>query len=361
MNKLDNPHRFVNIWRLLNLLALTHLWLLSNQGLVGFVFIILLGLMVSLRYRFVLPDWSLGFDIVICIFYLTIDPAYALGLSLPLFEASLKGKGIYMLLPIALIIVLMAEFTGLLFWFLLLAILFGYLSYYFIGNRQQYLLEADIERKARYELEHVKADLLEAYHEVAQAAEIKERNRISRELHDHLGHDLTGAFLALQAAEKAKNEDQAKLMLQQVKERLERSTSRLRETVHNMAPVTLLGIERLERIVKEAKPLVVSFSYRGNTERTPIHAWILLEACLKEALTNVARHSNATKTKVELDVTDKLVRLRIQDNGNNEPFNSNGSGIRSLQIRARTLNGSLTVNRSQGYLLVCVLPIEGRI
>lgn len=86
----------------------------------------------------------------------------------------------------------------------------------------------------------------------------------------------------------------------------------------------------------------------------------MLEACLKEAITNVSKYSNATKTKVELDITETLVRLKIHDNGTNTQKSVNGSGLRSLQLRARMLKGSFTIDRQNGYLLVCVLPLQRR-
>ncbi|KGA96235.1 hypothetical protein BALCAV_0217480 [Alkalihalobacillus alcalophilus ATCC 27647 = CGMCC 1.3604] len=348
---------FVNGWRFLNLLVLTHLWYVGEYGIEGFLLIILLAIMVCLRYRYLMPVWTVSIDIVMCLVFIISYPAFVFGLSMPLFEAFLKGKWLFVF-PIGLIALVLGDLTGSLFWYLLQSLFFGAFAFYAIKNRRESLLEVDNERRSRYELEQVKLDLLEAHSEVAQAAEVKERNRISRELHDHLGHDLTGSLLALQAYELVDDPERAKEMLAQVKERLHRSTKRLRDTVHNMTPVTFIGIERLERIVEEAKPLKIGFRYVGDLDLVPVHVWVLLEAILKEALTNVARHSNATKTDVELDVTDTIVRLRIQDNGTVQRKENNGSGIRSLQIRARTLKGSLTSDRSNGFLLVCVLPIE---
>ncbi|WP_054711952.1 ATP-binding protein [Bacillus sp. JCM 19041] len=90
----------------------------------------------------------------------------------------------------------------------------------------------------------------------------------------------------------------------------------------------------------------------------PAYKWGLLEACLKEALTNVARHSNATNVDVDLHVTESIVRLSIRDNGTVKKNWQAGSGIRSLQLRARSMDGSLSISRENGFLLVCVIPLE---
>jgi len=88
------------------------------------------------------------------------------------------------------------------------------------------------------------------------------------------------------------------------------------------------------------------------------YMWGLLEACLKEALTNVARHSDATKVKVDLQVTESIVRLSIHDNGSVTAGSHEGSGLRGLKLRARSIGGSLSVNRQDGFLVVCVIPLE---
>lgn len=220
--------------------------------------------------------------------------------------------------------------------------------------------EADEQRKARYELEQIKIELLEANQSVSRQAELMERYRISRELHDHLGHDLTGASLALQAYEYVQDQDpeEAKKLIEEVKNRLERSTKKLRNTVHNITPTTLIGFESLENIVQYFPQLAIKFQKSGDMLLVPAHQWALLEACLKEALTNVARHSNATIVEVDLQVTNSIVRLLVQDNGTVEKISYPGSGLRNLQIRSRSMGGSLSISRENGFLLVCVIPLE---
>ena len=105
----------------------------------------------------------------------------------------------------------------------------------------------------------------------------------------------------------------------------------------------------------------VSFRHRGHYERITSPVWVLLEACIKEALTNVRKHSNSKEVDIELVVTDHLIRLKIQDYGNVQKHSQHGTGIRSLQLRARTLKGTLSVDRTDGYRLVCVLPIDREI
>ena len=76
-----------------------------------------------------------------------------------------------------------------------------------------------------------------------------------------------------------------------------------------------------------------------------------LLASLREALTNVARHANATEAEIELQAHDVLV-LRVLDNGRNPPADfdmSSGNGLRNMAERARLLGGDSKISpRSAG-------------
>lgn len=357
MKIFKEPKLYVNSWRFLNIGFLLHLWIISDTTVYSFILILLLLIMTSLRWRFTFPAWSVLLDTMICLLFFQSTVISFYGLALPIFELSLKKRWLLSLL----------FFTGvffpsspgnLLFWFYLQALFFGVFSSITLKNQEIDRLEADELRRERYELERIKNGLLEANQSIYQEAEIMERYRISRELHDHLGHDLTGASLAIQAYELVEDPQEAQQLMQEVRNRLERSTKTLRDTVHNMTPITWIGVENLENIVQNYQQVAVDFQKSGNMQLVLAHIWKLLEACLKETLTNVSRHSNATKVKVDLQVTETIVRLSIQDNGTVSKSSHVGSGLRSLQMRSRAMGGSLSISRENGFLVVCVIPLD---
>ncbi|MBP1989846.1 sensor histidine kinase [Paenibacillus eucommiae] len=351
------PMRFVNGWRLLNICVLIHLWIMLETKISSFILILLLLVMMSLRWRYSIPVWTVVFDALVCLMYVPYTDFSVYGLALPIFELALSGRWAIALLFFSGIFLTSAS-PGLLFWNFLQACFFGCFAYMTLKNQEAYKQEADEQRKARYELERIKIDLLEANQTASHQAELMERYRISRELHDHLGHDLTGANLALQAYEYVQEPKEAQKLLQEIKNRLERSTKNLRETVHNMTSMTFIGVENLEHIVQNYQQIHIQFLKSGDMQLVAAHQWGLLEACLKEALTNVARHSNATKVEVDLQVTASIVRLSIRDHGTVNKMNPAGTGLRSLQMRARSLGGSLSFSQENGFLLVCVIPLE---
>lgn len=357
MKTILEPMLFVKGWRFLQAGVLFHLWILEGSRVSSFIMILLLLVMISLRWRYRMPVWSVGLDVMICFLYFPITDISYYGLVLPIFELAFRGKWYFSFLLFASLFFTPSA-SSFLFWYYFQGFFFGTFSWIALKNQQKYILEADEQRQARYELERIKLDLLEANKKASHHAELLERYRISRELHDHLGHDLTGASLALQAYEYVKNPEEANQLLQEVRNRLERSTIHLRDTVHNMTPTMLIGVDSFENIVDQFQQLNIEFHKSGDMLRVPAHIWGWLEACLKEALTNVARHSNATKVEIDLQATDSIVRLLIGDNGTVQTNNSTGSGLRGLQMRARSLGGSLSVSRDNGFLLVGVIPLN---
>jgi len=352
------PISFVNAWRLLNIGVLIQLWLLGDSRISSFILILLLLAALCLRWRYAVPVWTIAFDIAVCALCMPFAPISAYGMAMPIFELALSGRWVPALLLGSAVFFISPSSGSLLFWHFLQAGFFGVFAYVALHNQETYRQEADEERKARYELERVRLELLEAYQAAAHQAELTERYRISRMLHDHLGHDLTGASLALQAYEVVQDDEAASQLLEEVRRRLEKSMRSLRETVHNMTPTAFIGVESLEQIVQGFNQIAIRFEKSGDMWRIPAHQWALLAACLKEALTNAARHSNATLIEADLHVMASIARLSVRDNGTAAITNHAGTGLRSLQMRARAAGGTLSISREAGFLLVCVIPLD---
>ncbi len=199
--------------------------------------------------------------------------------------------------------------------------------------------EADTDRREKYEMERLKDDLLVAAVQTARTAELAERARIARDLHDHLGHELTAAGLALQAFDQLwkEGDEQAADMLAQAERRIAEGMAVLRATVSGIAPRQETGVGGLEEICRTLCDPAPELVVHGNAERIPAHAWSVLEACLKEGLTNALRHGAPGKVSVTLDVGPRIVRLCVHNEGSARKATARGAiggGLGSSRPRA---------------------------
>ena len=124
----------------------------------------------------------------------------------------------------------------------------------------------DSERRLRYELENTKAQLLNSSREVVHIAEVKERNRIARNIHDNIGHSIAGIYMQLQVVEKLYGKDDAKArkLLKDSIIGLSNSLNVVRDTVHNIKPKENLGIEYITKIIDSFKFCEVEFKHIGD-------------------------------------------------------------------------------------------------
>ena len=188
-------------------------------------------------------------------------------------------------------------------------------------------------------------------------AVLQERQRIARDIHDHVGHELTSAILQLKALE-FRIKDPALLL--PVRHLLEESMTEIRNSVHNLHDQSLNLTEEIQLLLDRYTYCPVYKEIHLQTE-PPGAVHFALLAAIKEALKNTATHSNATKAEILLSETPTFYRLLIVDNGTTavkHPEAGNGLGLLSLQQRVDALNGSMNISVENGFRLFITLPKE---
>lgn len=246
--------------------------------------------------------------------------------------------------------------------FALLITLSGLSAHFSAYNQlrsEEYLQGYDRERQLRYELEGAKVKLQRSSHELVHVAEIRERNRIAREIHDSAGHSLAGILLRLQAARKVlgANPEAASSMIQECVERLAESLTMLRNTVHNIKPQEKLGLKEIEAIISSFTFCPVEFQSAGDFSNVPPNHLGIMAAAVRELLTNTIKHSGATKVNITLEVAPMYVRLAYADNGQGRVSSKEGLGLSGIRERAYSINGTVSIDGRNGFLAVCVLPL----
>lgn len=238
--------------------------------------------------------------------------------------------------------------------------LYGNISSRFKEKIDSFRETYDNERRYRYELEDTKERLLSANKEAVYIAEIKERNRIAREIHDTVGHSIAGILMQLQAAFKLmkKDEQKSEELLKNSIEGLSGALNLMRDTVHNIKPNDAIGIDYIKKIVENFNFCHVDFSCSGDFNIIPANIVEIIGSNIKEALTNTARYSKASAVELKININEKFVRTYIKDNGLGAPELKEGFGLNGMRERIKNLNGSISINGEDGFLIIFIIPLS---
>lgn len=231
-------------------------------------------------------------------------------------------------------------------------------------ERQSWITAHDNKTGQLYELEQLQNDLTAATAQVERMTVISERARIAREIHDNAGHQIVAAYMSLQTARDLfSNTDGSNTVALELYdtalERLQQGTHQIRDAVHNLAPVTTLGVQSLIEIC-EKYPQSVNFKSFGDTSHIPVHVWGVMEVCLKEALTNCARHAKPNIIDVNLDTTPHLIRLCVENDGifTTTTPTPGGNGLRNLRHRTASIGGTLSTDAvGDIFRVICVVKL----
>jgi len=209
-----------------------------------------------------------------------------------------------------------------------------------------------------FELKHSRTRLSELSAHIEQVKEL-ERTRIAREVHDDLGGNLTAIKMALTllttrlpAGNKALAEKAAyvDLLVDRTIESAHRIASDLRPGILDFGIVAALEWQTEEFEKQIGIPCVFS----SNTKEIELHPdqATAIFRIFQEALTNIAKHANATKVNVQLALTRSSIHLKIIDNGKGisaaERLKPQSFGLRGMMERASFMGGKLSISPTPG-------------
>ena len=229
----------------------------------------------------------------------------------------------------------------------------GFSSFVFVTSlvARQQAQARDDQRRLNSELRATRALL-------AESARVNERTRISRELHDLLGHHLTALSLNLEVAShlsSGKVQDHvrqaqtlAKLLLTDVRE----AVSHLREG----------GAIDLGAALRPLAENVPALNIRMRIDEPlmledPERAHVLLR-CTQEIITNAVRHANAANLWIDVRRADSRIEIEARDDGDGVATVLPGNGLRGMRERLLQHDGSLDVEShpGSGFCLRLSLP-----
>jgi signal transduction histidine kinase len=173
-------------------------------------------------------------------------------------------------------------------------------------------------------------------------AQEEERRRISRELHDEAGQALIGLRFSLDSIYKELPTNLRKLRQRMAKSLalIDQTVNRIRTLAYNLRSPALdllgvnLGIKELCREFSDQTGIEVEYS-GVDLEILQDEINISLYRFVQESLTNVAKHANASKVRVNLEYQDETIKASVYDDGQGISVEKANSGIGILGIKER--------------------------
>ena len=218
------------------------------------------------------------------------------------------------------------------------------------------------EADARSTLATTVAELEATRELVTASGRLAERNRISRELHDSLGHHLTALSMNLELAQHQDGAESAQ-SVQTAHSLCRLLLADLRDVLEDVAgtdPIDLVAV--IQTLVESIPAPKIAFEACDSLPTLdPSRAHALLRAT-QEIITNAIRHSGADQLELALARDDAGLVLTASDNGRGFSADKAESGLRGLRERVTDLGGALTVGNSstKGARIQVTLPLESQ-
>lgn len=256
--------------------------------------------------------------------------------------------------------------------------------------RQDFMKLRDDSTEKNLLLEEKNHMLVEKQDYEIYTATLKERNRIAREIHDNVGHLLSRSILITGAAKAVNTSEAVSPLLDSLDSSLNQAMTSIRTSVHDLHDESVNLRESVEGLVSEFQFCPVSLDYDMGLE-IPREIKYCFISIVKEALSNMARHSNATSAYVVMREHPALYQLCIEDNGKipessciSQSFSENrtsdsffgnprhpqntgwydfstqnrGMGLSNIHDRLAPLHGTVQITTDHGFRIFITIPKE---
>lgn len=256
--------------------------------------------------------------------------------------------------------------------------------------RQDFMKLRDDSTEKNILLEEKNHMLVEKQNYEIYTATLKERNRIAREIHDNVGHLLSRSILITGAAKAVSSSEAVSPLLDSLDISLNQAMTSIRTSVHDLHDESVNLRESVEGLISEFQFCPVSLDYDMGLE-IPREVKYCFISIVKEALSNMARHSNATSAYVVMREHPALYQLCIEDNGKipessciSQSFSENrtsdsflgnprhpqntgwydfstqnrGMGLSNIHDRLAPLHGTVQITTDHGFRIFITIPKE---
>lgn len=204
-------------------------------------------------------------------------------------------------------------------------------------------------------------DIEEFDNEKEYLLKLEERSKIAGKLHDEIGHVISGSLFQLEACKMIIDDDlpKAKKMINNVTEVLNEGMYSIRKSLKVIKPDTgQIGLEDIKNLLKDfsiRNGIKTQLSTSEGLNSISNNVWGIIKDNSREFLTNTLKYSDgANLVTLNIDVLKGLITARISNNGKGEKVIIPGLGLRGMEERINSENGTLIVDGSKGFTVSMV-------
>lgn len=220
---------------------------------------------------------------------------------------------------------------------------------------QDYIALRDSTKEFSLVLEAKNTELLEKQDYEINLATLNERNRIAREIHDSVGHTLSNAILQTGALIATTQDQETKSRLYQLKDTLVSGMDSVRTSVHALYEDSIDLYAELRGLCEHFDFCPISLEFDMDSTPDMKVKYALLNI-VKETLSNVIRHSNATAVSISLVEHPALYQLTVKDNGTLIKSFGEGIGLKNITQRVESLGGYVSIGHERGFSIFISMP-----
>lgn len=194
--------------------------------------------------------------------------------------------------------------------------------------------------------------------EVKRLARVAERERIARDLHDVLGHTLSMIAVKSELAERLVDRDRerAREEIRSMGESAREALADVRKAIGGYQHQTLEETLEHMRLSLRAADIDPDIEVDDDID-LPAQTQGMLALILREAVTNVIRHSQARHCRIRIEASNGELSLAVEDDGGGR-IRMDGNGIQGMRARIESLGGTLTIGAGGSASLHASIPRE---
>ncbi len=223
--------------------------------------------------------------------------------------------------------------------------------------RSEYIALRDTTKEFSLQLESKNKELMEKQDYEINLATLNERNRIARDIHDSIGHILSNSILQTGALIATCKDEDTRGKLGTLKETLVRGMDSVRSSIHDLHDESIDLYTETKALADDFHfcDIAVDYDMDSNPDKKIKYA---LLAVIKEALSNIIKHSDATMVKITLREHPALYQLIIKDNGSKKETGGEGIGLKNIEQRIDVLSGIVNIGYDNGFTVFISIPKE---